>query len=333
MTRVALTGATGFLGLALARRFREEGAAVSALVRRTSAPAGVERLRALGVTLVEGDIREPAGLPALFDGAELAVHSAALIAYRPRLHEALRRINVEGTANVAAACRAAGVGRLVHVSSIAAVGIRDDRQLMTEDTPWEAARLRMAYLDTKHAAEERIAEAVARGLDAVIVNPSAIYGPSEASSNTSGFVQKVVSGRLRVAPEGGMNVVPLETVVEGILAAARVGRRGRRYILGGENLEIGALLERIARAAGQRRRPLVLPGWAGAPLRLAMNAADPFVPLSSWYVPDLCGAFGRWMWADTTRMTAELGVRAADLDACLAAAVAQLRRDGRLPPG
>lgn len=333
MTRVALTGATGFLGLALARRWREEGRAVAALVRRSSAPAAIERLRALGVTLVEGDIRDPAGLPALLEGAELAVHCAALIAYRPRLHAELRRVNVEGTANVAEACRAAGVRRLVHVSSIAAVGISDERRLLHEDSPWEAAPLRMAYLDTKHAAEERIAEAVARGLDAVIVNPSAIYGPSEAPSNTSGLVQKVGTGRLRVAPEGGMNVVPLETVVEGILAAAQRGRTGRRYILGGENLELHALLGRIARAAGRRLRPLVLPGWTGAPLRLAMNAADPLVPLGAWYVPDLCGAFGRWMWCDTTRMTAELGVRAADFDACLSAAVAQLRRDGRLPPG
>jgi len=328
---VALTGATGFVGQALAQRLREEGHAVRGLVRGSSAPAAVERLRRLGVLLVEGDVGEPDSLRALLARAELAVHGAALIAYRPRLHAAMRRINVDGTANVAAACRSAGVGRLVHVSSIAAVGIRADRELMDEDSPWEAGSLRMAYLDTKRAAEQRVAEEVGRGLDAVVVNPAAIYGPSSAASNSSGLVARIAAGRLRVAPEGGINVVPLETVVAGILAAAERGRRGRRYILGGENLELAGLVARIARAAGRRLRPLVLPGWTGAPLRAAMNAVDRLVPLSAWYTPDLCGAFGRWMWFDTTRMNVELGVRASDVDACLAATVAQLRRDGRLP--
>jgi len=331
MSHAALTGATGYVGLALAQRLRAEGRGLTALVRRTSDPGAVERLRALGATLVEGDLDDAAALQRLVAGAGLVVHCAALIAYRPRLHAAMWRVNVDGTARVVEACRAAGVRRLVHVSSIAAIGLRDDRALLDEDSPWEAGRLRMAYLDTKRAAEERVADAAARGLDAVIVNPSAIYGPSEVLSNTGGLVERVARGRLRVAPPGGINVVPLETVVEGILAAERLGLRGRRYVLGGENVEVAALFERIARAAGRRLRPLVLPRWSRAPLRAAMNALDPLVPLSAWYTPDLCGAFGRWMWFDTRRMTAELGVRAGDFDACLADTVARLRRDGRLP--
>ena len=330
MSRAALTGATGYLGLTLAQRLRAEGRSLAALVRRSSDPAAVARLRALDATIVEGDLDDPAALRRLLDGAELAVHCAALIAYRPRLRTAMWRINVDGTARVVEACRAAGVRRLVHVSSIAAVGLSDGRTPLNEDSPWEAGGL-MAYLDTKRAAEERVAEAVASGLDAVIVNPAAIYGPAEVLSRTSGLVERVARGRLRVAPPGGINVVPLETVVEGVLAAERHGRAGRRYILGGENLEIPALFERIARAAGRSLRPLVLPAWTRAPLRLAMNLADPLVPLTAWYTPDLCGAFGRYMWCDTRRMTAELGVRATDFDTCLSETVAQLRRDGRIP--
>jgi dihydroflavonol-4-reductase len=331
MSRAALTGATGYLGLTLAQRLRAEGRSLTALVRRSSDPAAIDRLRALDATLVEGDLSDPAALRRLFEDADLAVHCAALIAYRPRLNAAMWRINVDGTERVAEACLATSVPRLVHVSSIAAVGLSDDRTLLGEDSPWEAGRLRMAYLDTKRAAEERIADAVARGLDAVIVNPAAIYGPAEVLSRTGGLVERVALGRLRVAPPGGINVVPLETVVEGILAAERHGRAGRRYILGGENVEIPSLFERIARAADRSLRPLVLPAWTRVPLRLAMNALDPLVPLSAWYTPDLCGAFGRWMWCDTRRMTTELGVSAGDFDACLADTVAQLRRDGRLP--
>jgi dihydroflavonol-4-reductase len=135
---------------------------------------------------------------------------------------------------------------------------------------------------------------------------------------------------MRVAPKGGINVVPLATVIDGVLAAARAGRRGRRYVLGGENLEIAALFARIAAAAGFALRPRVAPAWIGPPLSVVMNLADPFVPLGAWFTPDLCGSFGRWMWFDTSRMRDELGVVAGDLDACLAATVAQLRRDGRV---
>jgi dihydroflavonol-4-reductase len=107
--------------------------------------------------------------------------------------------------------------------------------------------------------------------------------------------------------------------------------RGRRYVLGGENLHLHELLSRVGRAAGLSVRLHRFPTAAAPWLRAAMELAEPLVPDRAWYTPDLCAAFGRWMWFDTTRMRAELGVQPVDLDACLAATVAQLRRDGRLP--
>jgi dihydroflavonol-4-reductase len=214
----------------------------------------------------------------------------------------------------------------------AVVGITDAPVLQHEASPWLAAPLRMAYFDTKRAGEECVQAEVAAGLDAVIVNPAAIYGPSTAVSNSNQLVARVAAGRLRVAPAGGINAVPLATVVAGVLAAARSGRAGRRYVLGGENLELSVLLARIARAAGRSLRPRVLPGWLGPPLRVVLDALEPCVPRSAWYTPDLCAAFGRWMWFDTARMRTELGVQPDDLDACLERTVAQLRRDGRVPP-
>jgi len=99
----------------------------------------------------------------------------------------------------------------------------------------------------------------------------------------------------------------------GVLAAARVGRRGRRYILGGENLELHELLARIGDAVGRPRRPPVLPAAVGPWLRAAMNLVEPLVPDGSWYTPDLCAAFGWWLFYDTRRMREELGVQPADL--------------------
>lgn len=328
--RVALTGATGFLGLALAERLRAEGHAVAALARGRSAPAAREALAALGCRLVEGDVTRPESLPPLVQGADLVVHSAAVIGYRRRLVAPMQAVNVEGTRHVLAAARAAGAGRLVHVSSIAAVGISPAPRVLDEDATWNAACLRAAYFDTKHAAERLVAAAAAEGLDAVIVNPAAIYGPARVPGNSSRLVAQIAAGRLRAAPEGGINVVPLDTVVQGVLAAARAGARGRRYLLVGENLQLHELVARVAAAAGRRLRPWRLPTAAAPLLRAAMEAVEPLVSAGAWYTPDLCGAFGWWLWFDGGRAARELGVRAGDLDACLAATVAQLRRDGVL---
>ena len=329
--KVALTGATGFLGLALAERLAAEGHALAALVRPTSAPAARAALERLGARLLPGDVTDAASLLPLCAGADLVLHVAAVIGYRRRLVAAMQRVNVEGTRHVLAACRAGGAGRLLHVSSIAAVGVSPSRALLDEETPFNARCFDAAYFDTKHESERHVLEAAREGLDAVVVNPAAIYGPARVPGNSSRLVVQAARGRLRAAPEGGLNVVPLETVVAGVLAAARVGRRGRRYILGGENLELHELLARIGDAVGRPRRPPVLPAAVGPFLRAAMNLVEPLVPDGGWYTPDLCAAFGWWLFYDTRRMREELGVQPADLQACLVATVAQLRRDGLIP--
>ncbi len=328
--RAAVTGATGFVGLALCQRLREEGASVAGLARRTSDPGAVAALRRLGATVVTGDVARAETLPALLRGADVVYHCAAVIGYRRRMRQAMRASNVYGTGNVIGACRAERVRRLLHVSSVAAVGITDEPRLLDEDSPWDAGRLRADYFDTKRRAELDVLAAVAEGLDAVIVNPAGIYGPSLAGSNSSQLVARVASGRLDLAPHGGMCVVPLVTVVDGILAAARRGRPGRRYILGGENLDMADIIVRIGRAAGLQLRPRRLPTALAPWLRLGMTFVEPFVPAHAWFTPHICSVFGKWMYYDTRRMRSELGVESADFDACLAGTVAQLRRDGRI---
>ncbi|HTE06976.1 MAG TPA: NAD-dependent epimerase/dehydratase family protein [Planctomycetota bacterium] len=328
--RVALTGASGYLGLALARRLREEGRQVTGLVRTGSAAAACAELARLGVRLVRGDVTQRATLAPLVDGAELVIHSAAVIGYRRRLWGAMAATNVLGTRHVVAACLAAGLPRLVHVSSIAAIGCTDSPRLLDDDADYAAGRLDAAYFDTKHEAELEVAAGIEAGLHAVIVNPGAIYGPSSVRSNSGQLVARIASGRLSFAPVGGINVVPLETVVEGVLAAAVRGRRGARHVLGGENLHLHELMARVRLAAGLPVRLHRFPTGAAPLLRAAMELVEPLVPDRVWFTPDLCAAFGRWMWFDTTRMRAELLVQPADLDECLRATIAQLRRDGRL---
>ncbi len=328
--RVAITGASGYLGLALARRLVEQGDRVSGLVRPTSAEAACAELERLGVRLVRGDVTQPDSLPPLLDAADLVVHGAAVIGYRRRQWGAMAATNVLGTRHVVEAALAVGVGRFVHVSSIAAIGVTDSPRLLGDDAPYCAGDLDAAYFDTKHEAELEVQRGLLAGLDGVMVNPGAIYGPSSVASNSGQLVENIASGRLSIAPEGGINAVPLATVVDGVLAAALRGRRGCRHVLGGENLHLHELVARVRRAAGLPERVHRFPTAAAPWLRAAMDLVEPFVPDSVWFTPDLCAAFGRWMWFDTTRMRAELRVQPADLDECLRATVARLRSDGRL---
>lgn len=330
-SQVALTGVTGFVGTALAARLREAGFPVRGLARPTSDPGTVAWLERLGVEIVRGDVTDAASLVPLLDGADLAIHSAAVIAYRRRMWGTMAHVNVIGTRHVVRACLALDVRRLVHVSSIAAVGVTDGPTLMDEGTTFNAQELDAAYFDTKHQAEIEVGGGLHRGLDAVVVNPGAIYGASAAKSNSSRVIAEVARRRPGLVPRGGINVVPLETVVQGVLAAADFGRRAHRYILGGENLELRELVVRIGRAAGVDLTPKTFGGaWRG-PLRAALNVVEPLVPSSTWYAPDMCAVFGRYMWFDTTRMQTELGIEPGGVDRCLEETVEQLRRDGALP--
>jgi len=329
---VLITGATGFLGTALAQRLRRAGHPVIGLVRASSSSRTKRWLRELDVQLVEGDVASGAGLAEACSRARLVVHSAAVIGYRRRLAGAMQRTNVIGTRKVMAACLRARVERVVHVSSIAALGISDRPEWLDERTEYNAGVLDAAYFDTKHAAELEVQAAVARGLHATIVNPGAIYGPSATPSNSSRIIEQIVLGKVPFAPAGGINVVALDTVVDGVVAALERGAPGRRYVLGGENLLLRQLIERVSAAGGTPRSPIALPTLLRGPLRAVMELVEPFVSDRVWITPDMCACFGRYLWFDDARARRELGVVPHDLDRCFVDTIAQLRRDRRLPP-
>lgn len=328
--RVAITGATGYVGSALAERLAQEGASVRGLARRTSSRDAVAWLRARGVGTVEGDVTDAGALERLVQGADVVYHCAAVIGYRRRLVGAMQRTNVAGTQEVVRACRRTGIGRLVHMSSVAAIGVSDRPEPMDETTPYNGDVLRAAYFDTKHAAEVCVLGQAGPDLDAVAVNPGAIYGPSGAPSNSGHVVSSAVRGRLRFVPKGGVNAVPLATVIECTLAAARRGRCGERYVVPGDNLTVLHLVRRIGAAAGVQLDPLMLPAFVGPVLRLGMDLAEPFVPDRVWFTPDLCACFNRFLWFAGDKARRELGVESHSLDEALAGQVEQMRREGRL---
>jgi dihydroflavonol-4-reductase len=205
------------------------------------------------------DVRDGDAVARAVDGAEAVLHVAALYSYSAPEGE-LRAVNVEGTRNVIAACRAARVRRLVYTSTAGTCGPVAGRSATEADHPpeWE---LSVPYKRTKLEAERLVLAAAADGLDAVCVNPTTPIGEGDdAPTPTGRMVRGVASGRYRATlRHGGLNLVDVHDVARGHVLALEHGRRGERYLLGGANLTLAEVFALIARAAGRPAPRLQLP--------------------------------------------------------------------------
>jgi dihydroflavonol-4-reductase len=265
-----VTGATGLVGNNVVRQLRDEGVEVTALVR-SAGPATDRCLADLPVRVVEGGLADEAALARAVDGVACVIHAAAQVHVGWHHAAAMREANVEGTRRVARAARQAGA-RLVHVSSVDAIGIRPDGRPADEETPCGGLPP-CPYVVTKRDAEAAVLEEVDRGLDAVIVNPVYMIGPWDWKPSSGRMLLEVAAGRGLFAPPGANDFVDVRDVAAGIRAARDRGRTGRRYILGGHGLSYLEAWRVFARATG-RRPPL------GTAPRIAVRAAGWFGDLA-----------------------------------------------------
>jgi dihydroflavonol-4-reductase len=255
--RVLITGGTGFLGSHLCRRMVADGHAVRVLCRATSA---IDVLDGLAVECVPGDVTDRSSVLTAARDRDWVIHAAARIGDSRGDAEAQWHVNVEGTRHVVQACLEQGVRRLLHVSSVAAIGIPDSpAEPVNEDFPFNLKNLGLSYHVSKWQGEQLVLGSVERGLDAVLVNPAFILGPHGRRYRGAEMMRRVRRSWLVPYFTGGMCVVHVLDVVEGMVAALQRGRTGQRYILGGENLSFRALVERTARALKLRRRLVRVP--------------------------------------------------------------------------
>ncbi|NPV57250.1 MAG: SDR family oxidoreductase [Anaerolineae bacterium] len=277
--KALVTGATGFIGSRVARALLKAGHSVRALHRPTSS---LRMLDGLPVELVVGDLTNPASLDAAAAGMDVVFHTAAMLSGSRGDLKRMTAVTVAGTRAVLMAARQAGVKRVVHTSTVSALGIPDALEasgLMDENHTWNYKPERWVYGYTKYLAELEVQRAVAAGLDVVIVNPSLVFGPGDVYRMTASLVVQVANGRLPVCTAGGLNVVHIDDVVAGHLAAMERGKTGERYILGGQNVSLPWLVKQIAAIAGTPA-PLPLPAGLVRALAGAAQVAQPFVPLS-----------------------------------------------------
>lgn len=315
--RAFVTGATGFVGTHVARALLREGAAVRVLAR----PGSDRRnLADLDVEVVQGDLLEPEPLPGLLAGCDELYHVAAFYSTRPKDGPTMYRVNVEGTRNLLEAALAAGVGRVVHTSTIGTIGRPEDGSLPTEASPFNLWATASDYAKSKVLGEQAALELAERGLPVVVVNPCAPVGPRDVKPTSTG--QRIVDylqGKQPSFVSGGINFVSVADVAAGHLLAARKGQPGQRYILGHAqgNLSLAdffALMKRVSGVtlAASRRRPLV-----------ALRAR-----LRSRWRPPRQGQQPMALTCDPSRAIRELGLPQTPLAEAFAEAVRWFRENG-----
>ena len=267
--KVLVTGANGFLGSWLTRRLCQDGHQVSILVRGSSDLSEIVNLK---LEKKFGDITELESLYSACRGQDAVFHLAGVIAYRNSERAQMELVNVRGTRNVITAVKDLQVPKLVYLSSVVAIGASlSDQEVLNENSEYKIGHLNLGYFETKRQAEIAVKQACdKKEIDAVILNPSTIYGGGDAKKSSRSTQVKIAQGKFPFYTSGGVNVVAVEDVVEGILLAWKKGKTGERYILSGDNLKIYDVFKSIAEFAGVKPPSFEAPfpllkmvGWVG----------------------------------------------------------------------
>lgn len=328
--RFVVTGATGLVGANLVVLLRAAGHDVRC-TRRPGSRTG--HLDGQGVEWVLADVTDEEALVRAFDGADGVFHCAAAVSIRRAVTPELLATNVEGTRRVLAALGRAGAGRLVHCSSTVAVGVSEDGRPCDEAAAWNLPRhgLDDGYARTKHESEQLVAAACAQGLDAVIVNPTYMFGPFDQRPSSGRMILDVAQGRVPGASRGANNFVDVRDVCRSMLEAHARGRAGERYILGGHNLSYGEIFRRIAAVAGVRPprftfpRALATPvGWLGD-LGEALTGREPLVNSNA-----LSWGYATGFQFSSEKAARELSHRISPIEAAIEDALAWFRAQGML---
>ena len=252
MKKVFITGATGFLGRHLLLELRKTNYEVTALCRRI--PESDQQIS--GIRYCAGDIEDFMSLSDVMPGAEVVIHAAALVSVRPDDDHRMYQVNVLGTRNVVNACLTFGVKKLIHISSVAALGGSNKNQILDERAGWNGVNAGYGY--TKYLSELEVFRGHSEGLEVSIVNPSVILGPGEAN-RTSGMILQFIRKGWPIALDGSANVVDARDVSKAIVHLMNASISGERFILNGFSMPWSNLFARISKRLGGRSSYWIVP--------------------------------------------------------------------------
>jgi dihydroflavonol-4-reductase len=320
MTKTLVTGATGFLGSHLARALADRGDELKLLLRRDSR---AEHLADIEFERVTGDITDRRSVKRAMRGVNRVFNCAGTTSLRAGDSERVFAVNLEGARNVMRAALEADVERLVHTSSVVAIGPAPEGKVADEQQPFTAGWLGIPYMNSKHEAEMESLRLAARGLNVVSVNPTFVLGPEAPSRGTSmALVRRFLLRQVPVYTDGALNIVDVRDVARGHLLADEKGESGERYILGGRNFTLQRLFADLGRISGVE--PPVLRVGRGLAIRGAEFVGAVGLPVHVSVDEVRSGSL--WWTFKNTKAKRELGFRPRPHEETLEDAVAwQLR--------
>ncbi len=325
---VFVTGATGFVGSAVARALLARGQTLRLLVRRGSDRSN---LAGLDAELVEGDLRDAASLARAVRGCAGLFHVAADYRLWVPDPERMMQANVAGTRDLMRAAQRAGVQRIVYCSSVAALGQIGDGTPADENTPNDPAKIVGVYKKSKYLAEQAVLDLVrTEELPAVIVNPSTPVGPRDIKPTPTGkTIRDAALGKMPAYIDTGLNIVHVDDVAAGHLLAYDHGRVGERYILGGEDFLLRDLLRLIAEVSGQRPPLCALPIPALWPLAVGCEWAARAFGIDPLVTREMLMMARKKMFFSSAKARAELGYLPRPARAAIEDAVAWFGAHGK----
>ncbi|CAM2196460.1 putative dihydroflavonol 4-reductase [Paraburkholderia kururiensis] len=306
---VLVTGASGFVGSAVARIAQQKGFAVRVLVRASSPRKNLE---ALDADIVVGDMRDVASMRAALRGVRYLFHVAADYRLWAPDPAEIERANLEGAEATMRAALHEGVERIVYTSSVATLKVTSSGQSADETSPLTADQAIGVYKRSKVLAERAVERMIANDkLPAVIVNPSTPIGPRDVKPTPTGrIIVEAALGKIPAFVDTGLNLVHVDDVAAGHFLALERGKVGERYILGGENLPLQQMLADIASLTGRKAPTLALPRWPLYPLAVGAEAVARFTKREPFVTVDGLRMSKNKMYFSSAKAERELGYRA-----------------------
>ena len=314
MGKTLVTGASGFLGSHLTRALAARGDELRLLARRSS---NLDLLEGIEFERANGDVTDRRAVRRAMEGVTRVFHVAGRTSLRGRHRDAVFATNLTGARIVFESALEAEVERVVHTSTVGAIGVAKPGKTADEKTPFEIGHLGLAYVNSKHEAELEAFRLAAHGLPVVIVNPTFVLGPEDPTGTSMGLVRRFLRGQIPAYVGGALNIVDVRDVAAGHLLADEKGEVGERYILGGRNFTLDRLFADLSRISG------VAPPALKLPTRLALGGVEAArvarLPLP--VVPEEVLSAALWWTYRTTKAKRELGFKARPHEETLTEAV------------